>query len=200
MKTGVLGGAFDPPHIAHLTIARAAREQLLLDRVRFIPYALGPHRQEGPVASARDRMEMVRLCVAEHDAFQADERELLRGGVSYTVDTLEELVGEEPGMDLVLIVGADQLETFTTWRSWERILELAEIAVFARPEHTVADLPAEVVGRVRLVDLPPLQVSSTLVRRQVAEGGDIRHLVPPAVARYIEEHRLYSQYARPGNA
>lgn len=191
MKIGVLGGAFDPPHIAHLTIAETAREQLLLDRVRFIPYTLGPHRQEGPVASAESRMEMVRLCVAAHDVFEADDRELRRGGVSYTVDTLEELASEDPGAELVLIVGADQLETFTTWRSWERILELAEIAVFARPDHAVEDLPSEVVGRVRLVDLPPLEVSSTLVRRHVAEGRDIRYLVPPAVARYIEEHRLY---------
>jgi nicotinate-nucleotide adenylyltransferase len=192
MNPGILGGAFDPPHNAHLLIAGAARDQLGLDTVLFIPYATGPHRPEGPVAGDDHRLQMVRLCVAGHDGLQVDDRELGRGGVSYTVDTLEELAEERPGERPTLILGADQLAEFTGWRSWERILELADLAGLRRTGHPVTDVDPAAARRLRWIDLPLLEISSTLVRERIAAGSDISHLVPPAVARYIEEHRLYT--------
>jgi len=192
MNLGILGGAFDPPHNAHLMIAEAARQQLGLDRVRFIPYAAGPHRPEGAVADAADRFEMVVRCIADLEVFEADDREIAQGGTSWTVDTLEAIAAEIPGGRLTLILGTDQLRLFTTWRSWERILELAELAALRRGDEVTDDLEPVVAARVRAIDLPPMEVSSTLVRAALAAGEDIRHLVPPAVARYIEEHRLYT--------
>lgn len=191
MKTGVFGGAFDPPHAGHLIIAEGVREQLALDRVLFVPYTIGPHRPEGPVVQARHRLRMLELSIEGSGSFAIDDRELRRGGISFTVETLRGLMEDRPGDDLVLIIGSDQLPIFTEWKEWEAILDLAGVAVVERPGFDMGEGPPELRSRMVTVSIPLLLLSSTMVRERVAAGRSIRYLVPPPVADYIEEHRLY---------
>jgi nicotinate-nucleotide adenylyltransferase len=196
MRLGVYGGAFDPPHAGHLTIAEGVLKACELDRILFIPYTTGPHRPAGPVASTDHRLEMLRLCLAGRPAFEPDDREIRRGGTSYMIDTLRSLLAEQPEATLYLIVGSDQLKIFRDWREWRRILELAVVAVIERPGHALSDGPEELRDRMVTVPIPPQTLSSTRVRELIAEGGDIRPLVPGSVLRYIQEHGLYG-YLRP---
>lgn len=191
MRFGILGGAFDPPHTAHLIIAGGVRDALHLDRVLFIPYHIGPHRPGGAVAGPEHRIRMLELALSSEPAFQVDAREVEREGPSYTIDTLRSLSSDHPGVGLVLIVGSDQLAEFQTWREWETMLDMVEIAGVVRPGNALDTLPEAIATRITPVELPPMPVSSTLIRERVAAGESIRHLVPPQVHRYIEENELY---------
>jgi nicotinate-nucleotide adenylyltransferase len=192
MKLGIFGGAFDPPHTGHLTIAGGVRDALELDRVLFVPYAAGPHRDTPPCAAGSDRLAMLRACLAGRSGFTVDDRELCRGGLSWMVETLREIGDDHPGAELYLIIGADQLEIFSTWRDWREILELACIVVVGRPGHEPTGGPPELRERMVTVELPPMHLSSSEVRRRVRRGLSIRHLVPEAVLGYIQEHDLYA--------
>ncbi len=191
MRIGVYGGAFDPPHSGHLIIAGGVREELDLDRILFIPYTTGPHRPAGPVVSSGHRLEMLRLCLGENPVFECDDREIRRGGVSYMIDTLRSLHGDHPDVEFFLIVGSDQLKIFPEWKEWRTILELAVVAVIERPGHSMTDGPEKLLESMVTISIPPQSLSSTLVREQIAEGIDIRRLVPEPVVRYIQEHGLY---------
>ena len=191
MRIGVYGGAFDPPHSGHIIIAGGVREQLDLDHVLFIPYTMGPHRPAGTVVSTEHRLEMLRLCIGEDEGFMIDDREIRRGGVSYMIDTLHSLLSDHPRSELVLIVGSDQLGIFTEWKEWRRILELAVIAVIERPGHSLTEGPEELLENMVTISIEPQSLSSTQVREWIAEGIDIRQLVPEPVVRYIQEYGLY---------
>lgn len=198
MKTGIFGGAFDPPHQGHLIIAEGVRDELDLDRVLFIPYTIGPHRPEGPVVRSQHRLNMLELSIEGNESFEIDDRELRRGGISFTVETLQSLLEDHPEDELVLIVGSDQLPLFSEWRQWEAILDLAEVAVVERPGFSLEEGPSDLRSRMIPVSLPLLLLSSTMVRERIAEGRSIRYLVPPPVAGYIEEHGLYRYDSNPG--
>lgn len=191
MRTGVFGGAFDPPHSGHLIIAEGVRDELELDRILFIPYSVGPHRSVGPAAVGSERLSMLELLLAEEEAFIVDDREIRRGGVSYMVETLRSLADDYPGDELFLIVGSDQIEIFAEWKEWKAILDLATIAVIERPGTGLAGGPPELDAAMVKITLPLLLISSTMVRERVLAGRSIRYLVPDAVARYIEENNLY---------
>jgi nicotinate-nucleotide adenylyltransferase len=198
---GIMGGTFDPIHIGHLAIAEEAREVLGLARVLFVPASVPPHRPDGAVAAAEDRATMVALAIADNEAFELSRIELDRPGPSYTSDTVELLAdaerrpGHEP--DLTFILSAETLHDLPTWREPERLLDAARIAVVPRegyPAPERAWLEAEFPGRLGRVDFlegPRLGLSSTSIRARVAAGRSIRYLVPPAVARYIDDHGLY---------
>jgi nicotinate-nucleotide adenylyltransferase len=134
---------------------------------------------------------MLELALSGEPAFQVDAREVEREGPSYTIDTLRSLSADHPGAGLVLIVGSDQLAEFQTWREWETILDMVEIAGVARPGLALEGLPEAIASRITPVELPLMPVSSTLIRDRLAAGESIRHLVPPRVHRYIEESGLY---------
>lgn len=193
MRSGVLGGAFDPPHMGHLIVAEGTRDALGLDRVLFIPYAQGPHRPSGPRAGGQHRLNMLEAALATEPDMEVDPRELRREGLSYTVDTLRFLARESPDEEFTLIVGSDQMLVFDEWRDHEAILELARVAAVERPGYPISDLDPEVGSRIVHVQLPLLLISSTDIRERVAAGRTIRHLVPAPVARYIQEHGLYRQ-------
>ncbi|MDZ7729700.1 MAG: nicotinate-nucleotide adenylyltransferase [Dehalococcoidia bacterium] len=177
----ILGGTFDPPHLGHLVAAECARHQFGEDRVVFLP-AGDPYRKsrdEGrDVTPAAMRLEMVRLAIAGNSAFHIDDREMRRDGPTYTVDTLRELA-EEGVHRPVMIFGADAVEDMARWREPEAITELARIAVAPKAGTTLEALPA---GGTWL-DMPLLDISSTLIRERVAQGAPIRYLVPEAVER-----------------
>jgi nicotinate-nucleotide adenylyltransferase len=202
----LFGGSFDPVHAAHLAVAEAAARLLGADRVSFLPAASPPHKPGGTVASAGDRLEMLRRAVAGNPLFDVLDAEIVRGGTSYTCDTVEALLaGPCRGDSLVLLLGQDQLADLASWRRARELAALVPIAVAPRPgapeppwERLAAALGDDAVRgiRGRVLPLPASPISSTEVRRRVAAGKSIRCWVPDPVADWIEERGLY----RPGGA
>jgi nicotinate-nucleotide adenylyltransferase len=197
VRIGVFGGTFDPPHVGHLLLAADARDALRLDRLIFIPAGAQPFKIETPpVASGHDRLEMVRLAVADDPNYVVDDAEIARKGLSYTVDTLEHLSGRHKGAELFLLVGRDTLEGFSKWRDPERIRELATLAVMQRAgaaiERSGAErVGAEGVGDVVSVSTRRVDVSSTEIRERLRAGKSIKGFVPESVERFIEARGLY---------
>jgi nicotinate-nucleotide adenylyltransferase len=194
---GILGGTFNPPHIAHMVCASEARAQLSLERVLLVPTGVPPHKPMEQEPGPMHRLEMCRLAVGGHrDWLEVSAVEVSRDGPSYTVDTLREIHANSPGDELTFIVGGDVAWSLPSWHEPEAILGLASIAVAeragARREEVRARL-AEMRGadRINYIDVPRLDISSSALRRRVLEGRPIDYLVCDAVADYIEQRRLY---------
>jgi nicotinate-nucleotide adenylyltransferase len=188
VRRGILGGTFDPPHLAHLVAGEAAWRELGLDVVTFLP-AGRPWQKEGRgVSPAEHRWEMTRLAVAPVEHFAADDREVGRDGWTYTVDTLATFPEDE---ELVLILGADAAAGLLSWQSPQAVLDRAALAVMDRPGVERAAVEAA-VGAVHWLDTPLLGLSGTLLRARLRAGGSLRFLVPDAVLAYIEAHGLYA--------
>jgi nicotinate-nucleotide adenylyltransferase len=197
-RIGVFGGAFDPPHNAHVALVQAALAQLDLTELRVFPTGQAWHK-ERVLSAADDRLAMVRLAFGGHAKATVDAREIARAGPTYTLDTLRELQREQPGAQLVLIMGADQASSLPRWHGWEEILSTAIISVAFRAASTGSSgsfdprtLPSLPPGaRFEKLQLPPMDISATDIRARAARGEDLDGLVPPAVARYIDQHHLY---------
>ena len=183
-RVGVFGGTFDPVHVGHLAIALAALESVPLDRVLFVPARRSPLKDRDPVASVADRVAMIEAAIANEPRFALSRVELERGGVSYTVDTLEALRSQG---ELFLILGSDALADLARWRTPDRIRELATILVAARPGAPEPDP----VHRARSFDAPRLDISSRELRARAARGMSLRYLVPDAVWEHIRKRGLY---------
>lgn len=196
MRVGILGGAFNPPHIGHLVCAQEALVQLELDRVVFVPVGEAPHRELEDDPGAEARLEMLELAIDGDERFSTSRIEIEREGPSYTVDTLEQLRAEAPGDELFLILGGDQAAALAGWHEPEQVLERATVAVLERLSWGRNAIGIK-IGRlrgaeaVRYLDMPLMQVSSSMVRRRVRKGLPIRYLVPDRVASYIEANDLY---------
>jgi nicotinate-nucleotide adenylyltransferase len=196
LRLGILGGAFNPPHIGHLVCAQEAAAQLELDRVVFMPVGVAPHRVIEDDPGAEARLEMVELAVADDDRFATSRIELDREGPSYTSDTLEQLLKGSPKDELFLILGGDQAAALGSWHEPEQVLERATVVVFERVSWGRNAIGIKIgrlrgAERVRYLDMPLMQVSSSAIRRRVREGGPIRYLVPEKVADYIRANNLY---------
>ena len=194
---GILGGTFNPPHVAHLLCAQEAHDQLDLDRVLLMPVATPPHKEAPGDPGPAARIAMCELAVAGDERFAVSDLEVRRGGASYTVDTLRALHESHPGVDLTFIVGGDMASSLPAWREPREVVGLARLAVAEREGarrvdilERLATIPGA-VDRVDFFDLPRMDVSSSLVRRRVAAGRPIRYLVADAVAEYIADHGLY---------
>lgn len=208
-RVGVFGGTFDPVHHAHLRMARAFADELALDEVRLIPAGQPYHRQEGPRASAAQRLDMVKLAIAADARLTVDEREIRRHRPAYTVDTLRELRAElGAAAELWFLVGGDSLAALSSWKDWRELFRLANLAVAMRPGFDPASLPPEVrqewqarqvsdfsnrtaSGTIRPLALPPLDLSATRLRAQLAADEPVEGLIDPAVLAYIRQQRLY---------
>ncbi len=196
MRVGILGGAFNPPHIGHLICAQEAWLQLSLDRVLVVPAARPPHKQVENEPGPRHRLELCRQAVGDDPRLEVSDVEIERAGLSYTVDTLEVLHSRAPDNELFLILGGDAAVGLPDWHEPERVLSLARVAVAQRrgtPRKEVREALARLSGgeRAAFFPMPRVGVSSTTIRRRVRAGQPIRYLVPDAVAAYIEQHRLY---------
>ncbi len=193
---GILGGTFDPPHLAHLAVAEEAREALGLSRVLFVPAGEPWQKADRPVTPGRLRLAMVERAVAGNPGFVADPREVDRPGPSYTDETIAELAAET-GSEPWFILSAEALAGFATWRDPERILGLARICVVPRdgsPDAAVASFRERFPGaadRLIILDQPRLAISSTQIRARVRAGRSIRYLVPDGVVDLISEYALY---------
>lgn len=196
MRLGLLGGTFDPPHNGHLFIARAARDQLHLDRVMFAPAGVQPLKQDRYVTPADQRAAMVALAMVGEPGFELSRIDLDRPGPHYTVDLLKLAAVQYPGAQWWFIVGGDSLGDFLRWRDPHRLIEMARLAVVRRsgaePDWSALDaaLPA-LRSRIDWIAAPPIDVSAHEIRRRVRAGESIEACVPPAVARYIVEKKLY---------
>ena len=196
MRRGILGGAFNPPHIGHLICAQEALLRLSLERMAFVPVGRAPHRGIEGDPGAESRLEMCRRAAAGDERLDVLRLELDREGPSYTVDTLRELRERDPEDELVLVLGGDQAATLPTWHAPEEVLGLAEVAVVPRTGYSreaVAVKIARLRGaqQIRFFAMPRIGVSSTMVRGGVARGEPIRYLVPAPVADYIVQQGLY---------
>jgi nicotinate-nucleotide adenylyltransferase len=196
MRCGILGGSFDPVHRGHLAVADHLLGRELADRLIVIPAWLSPFKC-GNSAPPAARLAMVRLAFADKEKIAVDDREIVRGGMSFTVATLEELATEFPDERLRLVIGADNLAGFASWRRPDRIQELAEIVVYPRDglEPTAAALARSGLDPDRVIRVTDFDhpVSSTTVRAMLSEGICPSDLLPGPVATYISRHRLYSR-------
>ena len=189
-RIGVLGGTFDPPHLAHLIVASEVCSTLRLDTVLFVP--AGDPWQKQTSATVDQRRDMTELAIAHDDRFRLSTIDIDRGGPTYMVDTLTELAREFPGAQLFCIVGTDALAQMHTWHEADRLGALAEFVGVHRPGHAV-NQPTLKGVTVDFVSVPHIEISSTDVRRRISENHPIRYLVPESVASYIAAHNVYGR-------
>jgi nicotinate-nucleotide adenylyltransferase len=215
---GILGGSFDPIHHGHLRSAEEVREALALERVWIVPAATPPHKPGRELCDGPTRLRMVEIAIADNPAFAVAAVEIERGGISYTVDTLEHFRAAEPDASLHFIVGADQFREMHTWRDSARIFELTNVVVTSRPplpaEPSIEHLP--VAAResfcydrgtlsyrhssgttLRFLPITALDVSATAIRAKLREGRSVKYLVPAGVERFIQQRGLYSRGVEP---
>jgi nicotinate-nucleotide adenylyltransferase len=192
VRLAIFGGSFDPPHVGHLLVAHDALDQLELDRVVLVPAATQPLKVGRAVASAEQRLSMIRLLVEGDDRFEVSTVELDRAGLSFTVDTLNHFAGQYPAAERFLLLGADVLATFSQWREPERILELAQTVVLERQGDAAPALPSGVAeNALRRLPTRRVDVSSTEIRERVRARKPIRGFVTDNVAAYIARTGLY---------
>jgi nicotinate-nucleotide adenylyltransferase len=188
VRTGLLGGTFDPIHIAHLHAAETALHAAGLDRVLFVPAGDPWQKRDRQVSPATVRAEMTRLAIDGEDNFELDTREIERGGPTFTADTLDTFPDNE---DLLLILGADAASRIGTWERSGHVIDRAEILVVPRPGTDPEDVMAAIPS-ARILEMAPLGVSGTMIRRMAEQGRPFRYLVPGAVYTYIAAKNLYT--------
>lgn len=190
---GLLGGSFDPVHLAHVALARAALHELALDEVQLLP-ASQPWQREALAATPVQRLAMLEIALRNEPGLRINSLEIDRGGNTYTIDTLRQLPAN---VDYVWILGADQLVNFCTWHKWRDIAAMVRLAVARRPgADAVAPAPLQaLLAQLKrpLLQLPftPMEVSASVIRERLARGDSVQGLLNPGVAQYIEFHHLY---------
>jgi len=200
-RVAIYGGTFDPIHTGHLLAAQEALERCALSKVVFLPSGDPPHKSRPDMAPASDRAEMVVRGIAGDPRFELSRSEIERSGKSYTVETLELLHREwGTGVELFLLIGIDSAIEMPTWTSPERVVDLARVAVLARPGFDRARVRSDLARRMIFLDSPAFEVSSTDIRNRIREGRSVLYLVPDAVMAYISETRLYGSDGLGGNA
>ena len=216
---GVLGGTFDPVHLGHLTIAERAREMLGVSRMLLVPTAIPPHKPREALSPPACRLAMLRLALADRPGLELSTIEMSEDRVSFTYDTLCRLADAADPCRPIFVLGMDALCEIESWHESRKLLERFDLAAIGRPEGRPERLPIPAIARARLVEAPPgsrapaawlsfdpgrggrifvlpigpIPISSSLVRQRVEQGGDLSGLVPPGVARYIHEARLYRE-------
>jgi len=194
MKIGVLGGTFDPPHNGHIAIADACLAQLSLDEIIFLPSNLNPLKFREIVTPAPIRVRMLQKLLAGHPNFAISDMDVTRGGKSYAVDSLAELHMVRPA-DYWFVMGTDAVKLLPQWKSPARLLKLCRVAMVTRPplneNEILARLPHDFAPHIDPVHIPPIDISSTMIRDRIHEKRDVSALVPAAVMSFIRENKLY---------
>lgn len=193
MRIGLFGGSFDPVHCGHLLVAQAALEELGLDGIVFIPAAQSPFKAGATPTAPSVRLRLLRLALAGRPEFQVESLELERGGVSYTIDTVDHLTRLYPGAELLWLIGADHVATLPLWREATRLATLVQFVVIPRPGVEKKDPP---VGfRLHWLSGWPLGISSSVIRERAARGQSLNQMVPESVAAAILSEKLYQEPA-----
>lgn len=185
-KVGILGGTFNPPHIGHLIMASEAYEAFDLDEVRFMPNAKAPHKESITAASNDQRLRMVELAIQEFPHFLVERFEMERGGISYTVDTMQAMCEREPNTEFYFIIGGDSIDSLHTWYRIDELVELVTFVGVNRPGSK-----SESVYPVQMIEAPEINLSSTFIRNRLQFGGTLQFLLQPAVEAYIRREGLY---------
>lgn len=193
---GVLGSAFNPPHLGHLALAQEALWQLGLDEVILVPTGQAPHKRIADDPGPEVRMQMTKMAAADDERFSVSALEVEREGPSYTYETLEALAEERADTELVFVMGADAAVGLESWREPERVVDLASLAVARRAGVSDADVAAVTrslgcEGRATMLEMPQFGVSSSVVRERAKQGRPLHYLVPDAVASFIEQRGIY---------
>ncbi|CUU02476.1 nicotinate-nucleotide adenylyltransferase [Candidatus Thermokryptus mobilis] len=193
MKIGIFGGTFNPPHYGHLIVAEFIREEVGLDKIIFIPCSIPPHKQNDEylfqIASPEHRFEMVKLATTGNKFFEVSDVEINRGGVSYTIDTVNYFVSNFPKEKFYLLIGADQFAEFHTWRKPDEIVQKVNLIVFNRPGFVIPQ--TEFSKFATFITIPNIEISASTIRKRIKLGKSIKYLVPPAVEEYIFANKLY---------
>ncbi|MEN6348549.1 MAG: nicotinate-nucleotide adenylyltransferase [Syntrophomonas sp.] len=197
---GILGGTFDPIHYGHLIAAEYARYEFKLDKVLVLPAAIPPHKDLRQVLDARYRYRMAELAVKNNPTLEISALEMERNGYSYTVDTVDYYRRRYPGQEIYFITGADSLYYMDTWKDIERLAGLCSFIVVTRPGYNVdreekdlSDLPTALWDKMKQLQIPGLDISSSDIRRRISEGKPVKYLLPPEVEEYIRAEGLYRE-------
>ncbi len=193
MKLALFGGSFDPPHLGHLAFARFALDALAPDRLLWLPAGRQWQKPDQVMAAGVHRVQMLRRLTADEPRFVVDDRELHRRGPSFTADTLREFAKQQPGAELMFLIGQDQYARLPTWYRAETVAALATLVVVPRAGEAVVTPSGVPAHRLQVLALPEFPLSSTAVRDAVARGEDISPMVGAEVASYIASHRLYEK-------
>lgn len=185
-KVGILGGTFNPPHIGHLIVANEVYQALALDEVRFMPNAIAPHKEVEHALTNEQRLDMVECAIKNYSQFTIEPFEVDRGGVSYTYDTMCALRMREPDVQFYFIIGGDMIDSLHTWYRIEELINLVQFVGVKRPGTN-----AQTSYSVLMVDVPEINLSSTLIRNRLRTGRTLEFLVPPPVEAYIRKEGLY---------
>lgn len=184
-EIGILGGTFDPPHLGHLIIAETVRSTLGLDEIWFIPTNEPPHKNKA-MSTGQDRMKMLKLAIKDNEYFKVNDLEMKRLGKSYTFDTMNILINDHQDCKFFFIIGADMVQYLP---NWNKIDELMELVTFVGVKREGYDLHSPYP--VLKVDIPMIDISSTMIRKQLATHASVKYLVPDQVHHYMKENRLY---------
>lgn len=201
-RIGIIGGSYNPIHIAHLVIAEQFAEQMNLDQVWFVPAYRSPFKlgDDGAVlATPEQRLEMLRLAVERNPRFRVSDVELRREGISWTVDTVHHFASLFPQAELFLLIGGDQAAAFTRWRAWQEIASMVRLCIARRPFSMPPEVERGLVYHLTVdankapvwIDSPQMHISSTDIRQRLAAGRSVRYLVTEPVRQYIEAAGLY---------
>lgn len=185
-KVGILGGTFNPPHVGHLIAANEVLHTLKLDEIRFMPNSLPPHKKLAGHTEDEHRLRMTELAIEGNKSFQVETIEIQRAGVSYTIDTMRELIKREPDTSFYFIIGADMIEYLPKWRDIDELSQLTTFVGVKRPGYST-----ETPYPVLLIETPEIHLSSTVLREKAASSQTLHYLMPEAVIRYIKENGLY---------
>ena len=187
MKIGILGGTFNPIHIGHLILAEEVKDKLKLDKVIFILTNIPPHKQNSEIIDAKTRLKMVKLAIKGNRDFLVSDMEIKRGGVSYTIQTLQELKKIYPQDQLYFITGSDLLRYLDDWKDLSQILEMVNFVVATRPGYPLKMIPPY----IKTLEIRAVDVSGFQIRKNLKEKRSVKYLVPENVLRYIKKNRLY---------
>lgn len=197
-RIGLFGGTFDPPHLGHLILASEAQSQLELDRLLWILTPIPPHKLNQQITPTEHRLAMVNLAIGDNPLFELSRVELDRPGPHYTLNTIRLIAEQNPGAEIILIIGGDSLRDLPTWREPREIVAAChEIGVMKRPHENAVldelerDLPG-IRAKIHYVDTPLLEIASRELRNRIAEGRSVRYYLPTSVREYIEQKRLYN--------
>jgi nicotinate-nucleotide adenylyltransferase len=195
-RIGLFGGSFNPVHLGHLLVASAAREELNLDRIFFVPAAQSPFKPDQQLAPAEKRLQMLRLALAGCSWSEVDEQEIKRGGLSYSIDTVKDYAARHPGAKLFYLIGADHVQLLPKWRCADELARLTSFVVVSRPGETPP--PAMPPFNLHLLSGFPLGLSASQIRERVREGLPLEFLAPGPVLEVIEESRIYIERGTEG--